>query len=277
MTRSVIVCNFTHETSLAKFETTLNLNRYFIKLAYDGTRYHGWQMQRNARTLQQVLDDACSLILREPVKLTGCGRTDAGVHAREFFAHFEIEPRLSFDERQNLVYKLNSFLDSDIAVYDMFPVKPKVHARFSALARTYHYIITRYKNPFSVNHSYCLYSNLDVDMMNKGASFLLDVNDFTSFSKVNTDTKTNICRVTYANWEQNMNELVFRIRADRFLRNMVRAIVGTLLELGTGKITFDEFRQVVASKNRSDAGESVPAAGLFLFSVDYPPGLIMDH
>ncbi len=244
--------------------------RYFMKLAFDGTHYHGWQIQRNARTVQQVLIDACSMILREPVKLTGCGRTDAGVHAREFYAHFESERLLDMNDCRKLVYQLNGFLDSDIVVYDIFPVKPRVHARFSATSRTYQYVISRYKDPFQVDFAYFLSGNLDVDLMNQGADFLLSVSDFTSFSKVKTDTKTNICRVIYAMWEQHGKNLVFTIRADRFLRNMVRAIVGTLLGLGTGKLTFDEFRQIVAGKNRSDAGESVPAAGLFLVAIEYP-------
>jgi len=217
------------------------------------------------------------MLLREPVRLTGCGRTDAGVHAREFYAHFECAGDLKYEERHNLVYKLNSFLDSDIVIYDIFKVKPKVHARFSVISRTYQYTLTRHKDPFKVGYSYYFYGNLDVEMMNLGASFLCDVSDFTSFSKVSTDTKTSICSVTRATWEQAGDELVFTVTANRFLRNMVRAIVGTLLELGTGKITFDEFREVVAGKNRSDAGESVPAAGLFLVSVEYPPGLFMEH
>lgn len=249
--------------------------RYFIKLAFDGTRYHGWQIQRNAQTLQQVLGEACSMILREPVKLTGCGRTDAGVHAREFYAHFEILRQIDQQESKKLVYQLNGFLENDIVVYDIFPVKPRIHARFSATARTYQYVITRIKDPFQVSYTYYLFVNLDVESMNKGAKFLLSVSDFTSFSKVNADTKTNICRITHAKWEQHGDKLVFTIRADRFLRNMVRAIVGTLLGLGTGKITFDEFRQIVAGKNRSGAGESVPASGLFLTEVEYPAGIIL--
>lgn len=251
--------------------------RYFIKLAFDGTRYHGWQIQRNARTVQQVLGEACSIILREQVRLTGCGRTDTGVHAREFYAHFDILRQFDREECLKLIFQLNGFLDSDIAVYDLFPVRSLVHSRFSATARTYQYIITRNKDPFQVDLAYYLFGAVDVELMNKAAAFLLSVNDFTSFSKVSTDTKTNICRVTKAGWEVNGESLVFTIRADRFLRNMVRAIVGTLLELGTGKLTFDEFRQIVAAKNRSDAGESVPAAGLFLVSVEYPPGLLTDH
>jgi len=252
-------------------------HRYFIEFAFEGTRYHGWQIQKNTRTVQQVLNEACSLLLREPVKLTGCGRTDTGVHARQFFAHFEITREIPAEEREKLVYKLNSFLDSDIAVYNLFPVKPRVHARFSALARTYRYVISRNKDPFRVDRAYYLYGELDVERMNQGAEFLLSVSDFTSFSKVSTDTRTNICRVSAAAWEESGTELVFTIRADRFLRNMVRAIVGTLVDLGTGRITYDGFRQIVASKNRSDAGESVPACGLFLEEVSYADGIRLEH
>jgi len=171
---------------------------------------------------------------------------------------------------QKLVYNLNSFLGDDLVIYSVFSVKPRVHARFSAQARMYKYVISRRKDPFQTRFAWFYYGNLDLDMMNQGAEFLLSVNDFTSFSKVNTETKTNICRVTKAEWILEGDELVFTIRADRFLRNMVRAIVGTLLELGAGKMSFDELRNVVASKNRSDAGESVPACGLFLVKVEYP-------
>lgn len=251
--------------------------RYFIRLAYDGTRYHGWQVQRNAVTVQQVLNDACSLILKETVSVTGCGRTDTGVHAREFFAHFEIPRKLNRQQCQKFIYQLNGFLESDIVIFDIFPIRPGIHARFSATTRTYQYVITRRKDPFQVNYSYYLFGDLDVDLMNRGADFLLSTSDFTSFSKVSTDTKTSICSVTHSRWEEHGEQLVFTIRADRFLRNMVRAIVGTLLDLGKGKITFDEFRQIVAGKNRSYAGESVPAAGLFLVSVEYPAGIILKN
>ncbi|MBE0646705.1 MAG: tRNA pseudouridine(38-40) synthase TruA [Bacteroidales bacterium] len=251
------------------------IQRYFIQLAYDGTRYHGWQIQNNARTVQQVLSDACSIILKEPVKLTGCGRTDTGVHAREFYAHFDIPLVLNEQECNKLTYQLNGYLETDIAIYSVFEVKPRVHARFSAKSRTYAYMISRKKDPFQVNHTYFFFGDIDTERMNKGADFLLEVSDFTSFSKVNTDTKTNICRVTHARWEEYDGRLVFTIRADRFLRNMVRAIVGTLMELGKGKLTFDEFRQIVASMNRSDAGESVPAKGLSLIAVEYPDEIRM--
>jgi len=244
--------------------------RYFLRLAYDGTRYHGWQIQKNAITVQQVLNDACSMVLREEIQLTGCGRTDAGVHAREFFAHFNLTRELDNGECRDIVYHLNGFLERDIVLFDLFRVSQEAHARFSASARTYQYIITRRKDPFLVNYSYFYVGQLDVDLMNRGADFLLSISDFTSFSKVDTDTKTNLCSLSSCRWEQSDDQLIFTIRADRFLRNMVRAIVGTLLEMGRGKITFNEFRQIVERKNRSDAGESVPAAGLFLVSVEYP-------
>lgn len=253
------------------------VNRYFVKLAFDGTNYHGWQIQRNARTVQQVLDDAFSMILREPVRLTGCGRTDTGVHAVEFFAHFDLEKTLSEEERTTLVFKLNGYLDDDLVIRSVFPVKPRMHARFSARHRTYEYRITRTKNPFLTRYTYYLYGPLDVELMNQGAKFLLGITDFTSFSKVSKETKTNICKVFIARWEIYEGELVFTIRANRFLRNMVRAIVGTLLELGSGKITFEEFRQVVFSHNRSNAGDSVPAAGLFLVEVVYPEEERIEH
>ncbi|MBC8316027.1 MAG: tRNA pseudouridine(38-40) synthase TruA [Bacteroidetes bacterium] len=244
--------------------------RYFIKLAFDGTNYHGWQIQENAHTVQQVVNEALSMMLRETVSATGCGRTDSGVHAKEFFAHFEIDQEISVKACKDLVFRLNNYLDVDLVIYNIFHVKPRIHARFSAQARTYQYVITRIKNPFISRYSHFHYGPVDLELMNKGAEFLLSESDFTSFSKVHTETKTNICRVTYAKWEEDGDNLVFTIRADRFLRNMVRAIVGTLLDLGMKKITFDDFRTIIASKNRCDAGESVPAYGLFLIRVDYP-------
>ncbi len=210
------------------------------------------------------------MMLRQTVSVTGCGRTDTGVHAKEFFAHFECDQELTKEACKGLVFKLNGYLDADLVIFDIFPVKPRVHARFSAQSRSYRYVITQVKNPFITRYSYFHYGEVNLELMNKGAEFLLSVSDFTSFSKVHTETKTNICRVTQAKWEKHGEDLIFNIRADRFLRNMVRAIVGTLLELGTEKITFDEFRKIIASKNRCDAGESVPACGLFLIKVDYP-------
>ena len=210
------------------------------------------------------------MMMREEISVTGCGRTDTGVHAKEFFAHFETNQELTKEFCKELVFKLNGFLDTDLVIHDILPVKPRVHARFSAQSRTYQYVITRIKNPFITYYSHFHYGMVNLELMNKGAEFLLSVSDFTSFSKVHSETKTNICRVTEAKWEATEDLLVFTIQADRFLRNMVRAIVGTLLELGMEKITFDEFRKIIASKNRSDAGESVPASGLFLIRVEYP-------
>ena len=248
----------------------MGLHRYFIRLAFNGTAYHGWQIQKNANSVQQSLSNALSLLLHEPIDLTGAGRTDAGVHAWDYYAHFDLENPLDEAGRVNLVFKLNGFLPKDIVINDILPVKPEANARFSARSRTYRYVISTCKNPFLAGYAYYLYGKLNLDLMNKGAAILLETKDFTSFSKVNTDTKTNICTVTYARWEREGDELVFTIKANRFLRNMVRAIVGTLLELGRERITLDDFKRVIASKNRSDAGGSVPACGLFLSNIEYP-------
>jgi tRNA pseudouridine38-40 synthase len=247
-----------------------NMSRYFVKLSFDGTRYHGWQTQPNATTVQEVLNKAFSMMLRTPMKLTGCGRTDTGVHASEYYAHFDSEKSLDSEHLERLAFKLNGYLDDDIAIHSIFPVNPKIHSRFSAVSRTYRYVITTVKDPFLVNRAYYLYGKIEVDRMNEAATWLKHVDDFTSFSKVDTDTKTNICRVTHAEWTWEGECLVFTITADRFLRNMVRAIVGTLIDLGTGKTDMNEFRQITAGKNRSDAGDSVPASGLFLTAVVYP-------
>jgi tRNA pseudouridine38-40 synthase len=244
--------------------------RYFIRLAYNGTPYHGWQVQPNARTVQQVLNDAFSLIMREKVRLTGCGRTDTGVHAREFYAHFDCERTFTPLELDKLVFKINSYIDPEIALLGILPVADHLHARYSARKRTYEYHITRRKDPFSKGFAYYHFGKIDVNKMNAGADYLLSVKDFTSFSKVDTDTKTNLCEVYTAKWEQQGDLLVFTISANRFLRNMVRAIVGTLLELGTGKITLKELKEITASKNRSNAGDSVPPWGLFLTGIEYP-------
>ncbi len=247
------------------------MHRYFVQLSYDGTNYHGWQFQHNAHTIQHVLNEAFSLILRIPVKLTGCGRTDTGVHAMEYVAHFDTGKELTPDQCTKLAFKLNKFLKEDIAIRAIFPVKPGIHSRFSATSRTYRYVITKVKDPFLVNRAYYLYGRIDLKGMNEAAEWLMTVEDFTSFSKVDTDTKSNLCKVTHAGWVREGDCLVFTITANRFLRNMVRAIVGTMLQLGTGKISLEEFKQITASKNRSNAGDSVPACGLYLLHVDYPP------
>jgi tRNA pseudouridine38-40 synthase len=242
--------------------------RYFIKLAFNGARYHGWQYQKNAQSVQQELEKAMSLILRTETKLTGAGRTDTGVHAREFYAHFDYE-ELSSGQRQQLMYKVNGFISPDIVIYDIIPVKKDAHARFDALSRKYQYFICRSKNPFNQDFAFHLYSELDVACMNDGTKVLFDYSDFASFSKLYTNVKTHTCKLMEAYWEEKEDLLVFTIAADRFLRNMVRAIVGTLLELGQHKISLEEFRQIIEGKDRSAAGFSVPAKGLFLTHIEY--------
>jgi len=251
-------------------------SRYFIKLAYNGTRYHGWQIQKNANSVQHLLTDSLSMMLRKQVKLTGCGRTDAGVHAREYFAHFDIDNKLTVHGITKLIFKLNSFLPDDLAIYSILPVLPDANARFAAISRTYTYHINRTKNPFLQDVSYYLFGKIDLGVMNEGARIIQNARDFTSFSKVDSDTKTNICRVNNALWEEHGDHLVFTISADRFLRNMVRAIVGTLLELGKGKLQLDDITRIIVEKNRSSAGESVPACGLFLEKIEYPQSIFLE-
>jgi len=242
--------------------------RYFIKLAYNGKNYHGWQLQENSVTVQQVLDEALSMLLKTEVRTTGAGRTDTGVHAREFFAHSDLPEKIH--DPVELVFKLNSYLPDDISVDEIIPVKPDAHARFAAVSRTYTYQVSRSKDPFNKYLSYFVYGIIDIDRMNKAAEILFEYTDFTSFSKTGTQVKTNNCKIRYAKWEQLGSMLIFTITADRFLRNMVRAIVGTLLDIGTGKLDESGFRQIIGSKNRSDAGYSVPACGLFLERIEYP-------
>ncbi|MCK9202831.1 MAG: tRNA pseudouridine(38-40) synthase TruA [Bacteroidales bacterium] len=248
----------------------MNPYRYFIHLAYDGTNFHGWQIQPNATTVQETLEDALTLVLREKITLTGAGRTDAGVHAKSFYAHFDITTLLNETDRKKLVYQLNSFTNPGLAVFEIFPVKPSAHARFSAISRTYTYHIATVKDPFRLLYQYYLHLPIDLNLMNEGAALIMQYHDFTSFSKVNTDTRTNNCKIFHAFWEEKENERVFTIRADRFLRNMVRAIVGTLIDLGLQKISLQELRWIIESRNRSHAGKSVPGCGLLLEKVEYP-------
>jgi tRNA pseudouridine38-40 synthase len=250
-------------------------HRYFIKLAFDGSVFHGWQSQHNAQSVQSVLNEALTVILKEPVTLTGAGRTDAGVHASEFYAHFSVQACYPVHEIRDLVYHLNGYLPDDIAIMDILPVRKDAHARFSATSRTYQYHITRRKDPFQKLFSYYYPGPLDVELMNKGALILKQNLDFTSFAKLPSETKTNICHVESAGWETKGHSLVFTITADRFLRNMVRAIVGTLIELGRGKITLEDLHRIIEEKNRSSAGYSVPASGLFLTEVKYPADLFL--
>lgn len=244
------------------------MQRYFIKLAYNGANYHGWQMQDNAHSVQSEITGKLSLLLKEKIIIIGCGRTDTGVHAREFYAHFEV-PELLPDVK-DVVFKLNSFLPFDIVIYKIYKVPANLHSRFSAISRTYSYYISLVKDPFNENTRYYYNGLLDVEAMNKACSYLCDHSDFTSFSKLHTKTTTNNCIIELANFERIKDELVFTITADRFLRNMVRAIVGTLLEVGKGKVDAKEINRIIEAKDRSMAGFSVPAHGLFLEKVIYP-------
>lgn len=241
--------------------------RRFIQLSYDGAAYHGWQKQPNARSVQQTLQEALSTLLQTDIEVVGAGRTDAGVSARMMVAHFETSKAC---DNEQLVYKLNKLLPHDIAVQRIWEVPDEMHARFSATSRTYHYYIHTRKDPFVRQYSWLVTFPLDFARMNEAASRLPDFDDFTSFSKVNTDTKTNLCNVTEARWTQEgENTWRFTITANRFLRNMVRAIVGTLIEVGRGRMTVDEFCQVIEQRNRCSAGDSVPGHALFLVDVSY--------
>ena len=241
--------------------------RYFITLSFDGTAYHGWQIQPHSVSVQEELQKALSTLLRMPVEVVGAGRTDTGVHARKMVSHFDINTEL---DCQQLVYKLNKLLPRDIAVQHVEQVSDDMHARFSAKSRTYHYYVHLGKNPFLRSYSWQLYGNPDFELMNRAAAVLMEYTDFTSFSKVNTDTKTNDCTITEAHWDRVADgQWRFTITANRFLRNMVRAIVGTLMEVGRGRMTIEQLRNVVDAKDRCRAGDSVPGNALFLVDVKY--------
>ena len=240
--------------------------RFFIELSYKGTNYHGWQEQPNAKTVQAEINRALSTILNTNIEVIGAGRTDTGVHSNQMFAHFDCD--IDFDI-QNLMFKLNSFLPSDIAIKDIFKVKEDANCRFDALSRTYQYHIIQKKDPFNKT-AYFLQNDLDIKAMNEACKYIIGKQDFTSFSKVNTQTFTNNCDVMFAKWELVNNKIIFTIKADRFLRNMVRAIVGTLLDVGFGKIIAADVAKIIAAKDRSKSGISVPAHALFLTEVKYP-------
>lgn len=246
--------------------------RYFTELAYNGSAFHGWQVQPNANSVQATLENAFSLILRQNIQLTGCGRTDTGVHAKYFVAHFDTEQQIP--DTDQLIYKLNSYLNFDIVIYSITSVDVETHARFSAIEREYEYHLVTRKDPFLNETTLFLPFEPDFERMNEAALKLLDHTDFTSFSKLHTDVKTNNCKIIRAEWiKQNENYQVFYIRADRFLRNMVRAVVGTMLEVGKHKMTVAEFESVIENKNRGKAGTSVPGNALFLTDVVYPKNL----
>ncbi len=245
--------------------------RYFIELSYNGTKYHGWQIQKNAVSVQEVLNASLSTVLRQPIETTGCGRTDTGVHAKQFFAHFDIQSmdhgRWTMDK--TILRSLNSILPDDIAIKAIYPVTTDAHARFVAKLRTYEYHIHFAKDPFKKGYSWELRDRPDIGLMNEAAKILMEYTDFSCFSKSNTQVKTNNCSISAAGWFETEDGIVFRISADRFLRNMVRAIVGTLVMVGRKEISPNDVRQVIESKNRSNAGTSVPACGLYLTEVLY--------
>jgi tRNA pseudouridine38-40 synthase len=247
--------------------------RYFFEISYHGKNYAGWQSQSNALGIQSVLENALSKILRMPVRIVGSGRTDAGVHCIQQFFHADIEK--SFN-RFDLNARLNSFLPSDIAISRIVPVKPDAHARYSAIERTYYYKITTEKSPLLQGLAFYVFKSLDIQTMNKAASLLVGVHDFTSFSKVKTDVNHFICKVKSAEWKVKGQNMMFTIKANRFLRGMVRALVGTLLDVGTGKTSIQEFRNIVHNRDRRGAGSNVPPYGLYLAQVKYPRNIFLE-
>ena len=283
------------------------MGRYFIHLAYNGANYNGWQTQPGLPTVQQTLEGALSTLLRQPIAVVGCGRTDTGVHASDFYAHFDMETASLQDNKttsdddlltrrlvDSLTFKLNNLLPPDIAIFDIFPVADNAHARYDATARTYQYHVSDRRLPFRQGQYCRIYFKPDIDKMNEAARVLMEYEDFTSFAKLHTQVKTNICHITEARWEEvpfsyssttaerrspspkigEEYEWVFTIRSNRFLRNMVRSVTGTLLDVGRGKLTIEGLREIIEKKDRCAAGVSMPACGLFLTKVEYPEGKV---
>ena len=252
----------------------MELKRYFVEVAYNGSAYHGWQRQPNAISVQQALEEALSKLISETIGLVGAGRTDTGVHARQMFAHFDTEQDIS--NPKELVFLLNGFLKDDIAIKTIRRVQPTAHARFDATARDYEYHVAMSKDPFCAHLHYYLKNKPDIDLMNQAAKTLILNKDFQCFSRSNTDVKTFLCDIKKAEWRQEGTSLVFYICANRFLRNMVRAIVGTLLEVGFKKRKVEEMGKVIKSKERGKAGFSAPAHGLYLSRIEYPQNIFQD-
>ncbi|TDB61849.1 tRNA pseudouridine(38-40) synthase TruA [Arundinibacter roseus] len=245
--------------------------RYFIQLSYKGTHFVGWQKQVSGRSVQQTLEEAMTTVWRQPIDIVGSSRTDTGVHAEHQVAHFDADMELSDPEK--MVHRLNSLLPVDLAVQAIFPVSEQIHARFEATHRRYEYRIIRRKSPFLSNLAYVFRPELNLEEMNRAADLLRQYNDFESFSKVHTDVKTFLCTIERADWHWNGPTLIFTVQANRFLRGMVRALVGTLLDVGTGKISVADFEQIILAKDRKKAGRQAPAHGLFLVEVGYPEAL----
>ena len=250
--------------------------RYFLRFAYDGTAFHGSQRQPNGVTVQETMEQALALIFREEVQLTFAGRTDAGVHAHEMYAHFDIGDEEMRREGERLVFRLNGILPDSIAIFDIYPVKENAHARFDAVRRTYEYHIIDHKDPFLCKQATRVRPGLDFAAMNESAKLLIGKQDFASFCRTNTDVKTTICDLKQAEWKELDNgHAIFTISADRFLRNMVRAVVGTLFEVGRSKMTKEQFAEVITQHNRCAAGDSAPAEGLFLTHIEYPEEIFL--
>ncbi|MCB7481427.1 tRNA pseudouridine(38-40) synthase TruA [Christiangramia sediminis] len=247
--------------------------RYFIELSYFGKAYHGWQNQPNSLSVQELLEKNLSKVLGSSIQIVGAGRTDAGVHARQMFAHFDSAKPIN---RELLKYKLNSMLPKDIGIASIFSVKKEAHARFDALSRSYEYHIIQEKDPFNRDNSWFLKHELDVEKMNMAAAILKEYTNFKCFSKSRTDVRTYNCRIDEAEWRLEENKLIFHITADRFLRNMVRAVVGTLIEIGQNKYPVSHMHEVIKSEDRGKAGTSVPAQGLYLTRIEYPENIRID-
>jgi tRNA pseudouridine38-40 synthase len=254
-------------------KTALDM-RYFFEISYNGSAYSGWQSQHNATGIQTVVEDALSKMLREKIEIVASGRTDTGVHCEQQFFHADIQTDFTSAE---LLFRLNAFLPKDIVIHSIFPVKPQAHARYDAVSRSYTYRIVRNKNPFSHHLAWYFFRDLDVQTMNRAAALLLGNHDFQCFSKVNTDVNHFLCTIEKAEWQEIGGRLEFSITANRFLRGMVRAIVGTLLDVGMQRTTFEEFRAILESKDRKEAGANVPAHGLYLVKVSYPESIYLDH
>lgn len=257
---------------MAKIAT---MTRYFLYLRYKGTQYCGWQKQHNAPTVQATVEGALQNLLHTPTEITGAGRTDTGVHARYYVAHFDTLNEIS--DTKDFIHRLNAILPHDIAVFDLRRVNENAHARFSAISRTYQYFLIQHKNPFNWEYAWQVYYPLEIALMNQAAAFLTEVRDFTAFAKLHSNNNTNICEIYQAEWEQHNDEWVFTITANRFLRNMVRSIVGNLVDVGRKKIPIDEFKKRVLQGDRSLASVSAPAKGLFFSNVEYPPSVFAEN
>lgn len=242
--------------------------RYFLHLAYNGSGFCGWQIQPNEPSVQESIEVALGHLLRQKIGVTGCGRTDTGVHANDYYAHFDFD-EMSLEQLENLRFKLNRYFNHEISILNIFRMKDGAHARFDAISRTYKYYVAEEKQPFNNDYSYYFGRKLDIEKMNEAAKSLFNYIDFTSFSKLHTQVNNNNCTILEAFWERKDGLLVFTISANRFLRNMVRSITGTLLDVGLGKITIEDFCKIIESKDRSSAGVSVPAKALFLHKLSY--------